>query len=385
MPERRYQEVVEAIQARNFRQGTQWVLLATFITQALFFANYCLHLNSYSARSQGLAAAQLLACLMLILLFKTQVSEVRPACRWVRVGLAACCGLAWSTLSINIVESWMEFQSTKQIFVLGCLSMVIGWYTSRTMLAIGTSMIMLSFVYLTYLYSGFQSVTTYLSVLKFPVLVLLSAHFLRKWYFFGMDRYTENLKLIARFKQETYLDPLTNVANRRGFDKVLAEAVTQPGRHGNRFCLVLIDIDYFKLYNDNLGHDYGDHCLRKVAQLLQSVVDRNNDSLCRIGGEEFAVLLDGCDLRAAEQVVTAMIAALRRDNIPHPASPVSHRVSVSVGVAQWRAGDTQQTLFRRADQALFAAKRNGRDGWVSDDGGLPASSPVPAELKEQQY
>ncbi|SDI82585.1 diguanylate cyclase (GGDEF) domain-containing protein [Ferrimonas sediminum] len=381
MPERRYQEVVEAIQARNFRQGTQWVLLSTLITQALFFANFYLHFHSYSHRVLGLAAVQLLACLVLILLFKTQVSEVTPTRHWVRVGLAAFCGLAWSALSINIVESWMGFQSTKQIFVLGCLSMVIGWYTSRTMLAVGTSMIMGSFVYLTNIHSGFQSVTTYLSVLKFPVLVLLSAHFLRKWYFFGMDRYTENLKLVARFEQETYLDPLTNVANRRGFDKVLTEAVAESGRGGKRFSLVLIDIDYFKLYNDNQGHDYGDHCLRQVAQLLQSVVDRNNDTLCRIGGEEFAVLLNGCDLRAAEQVVTAMIAALRRDDIPHPASPVSHRVSVSAGVAQWRAEDTQRSLFRRADQALYAAKRNGRDGWVSDDGALPSSPTVTTELK----
>ncbi|MFD2111710.1 diguanylate cyclase [Thiorhodococcus fuscus] len=160
-----------------------------------------------------------------------------------------------------------------------------------------------------------------------------------------------------------HLDPLTGLGNRRLFDESLNDEWKRALRTGNRFSLIMADIDYFKRYNDRLGHLAGDACLTSVAEAMASVAKRPGDRVARIGGEEFAFLLPNTPsedaLGIAEQV-RHRIEALR---IKHPNSPIANHVTISLGVAELipNPGRVPSDLIEAADTALYAAKRQGRN------------------------
>jgi diguanylate cyclase (GGDEF)-like protein len=178
----------------------------------------------------------------------------------------------------------------------------------------------------------------------------------------------------ARLHQLSMIDGLTHVANRRRFDESLREewrrAQRAAGdritdRHGTaheHMALLLIDIDYFKQYNDHYGHLAGDACLQEVAQLISGGIRRSGDLVARYGGEEFAVLLPATPLAGAFGVAERIRQAIWQRALPHAASPLG-RVTICIGVADTQgtgcAGETD--LIRLADAALYAAKKNGRN------------------------
>lgn len=156
-------------------------------------------------------------------------------------------------------------------------------------------------------------------------------------------------------------DGLTGVANRRHFDETLAQEWERAQRAGTALALVLLDIDYFKRYNDHYGHQAGDDCLRRVAQVLRDSVHRAADLVARYGGEEFVVVLPDTPTAGAVVLAEAMCQAVSALAIPHAASPLG-RVTVSLGVAgaipQLR--HDASLLIKCADQALYQAKAAGR-------------------------
>lgn len=160
-------------------------------------------------------------------------------------------------------------------------------------------------------------------------------------------------------------DGLTGLANRRYFDDILAQELARARRHGHPLALVMVDVDDFKPYNDHYGHLAGDHCLVQVAAVLKAHVQRPSDLAARYGGEEFAVIAAHCDLEAALALAEILRARIAGLGLPHAASPRGH-VSVSLGVAVMQAeegedGGDARELIRRADKALYLAKRQGRD------------------------
>ncbi|WP_374676218.1 diguanylate cyclase domain-containing protein [Ideonella sp.] len=160
-------------------------------------------------------------------------------------------------------------------------------------------------------------------------------------------------------------DGLTGIANRRRFDRRLREEWQRAQRHGVPMALLLADVDHFKAYNDHYGHPAGDDCLRRVATLLQGCAQRSSDLVARVGGEEFAVLLPHTGAAEAEEVASRCLQALRRQALPHAASPTAAHLTLSIGVARLAGpGDTPDELVARADRALYEAKRGGRDGVV---------------------
>ncbi|WP_159881359.1 sensor domain-containing diguanylate cyclase [Paenibacillus puerhi] len=159
------------------------------------------------------------------------------------------------------------------------------------------------------------------------------------------------------------IDSLTGVANRRGFD----ENYAKEWRHGLRFStplsLILLDIDYFKNFNDNCGHHEGDACLRQVAEALKRAAKRPGDLIARYGGEEFVVVLPITDERGAAYVAERLRQEVELLALPHPSSEVSAYVTVSLGHATMvPARDlSSRELLVRADQALYRAKQEGRN------------------------
>ena len=159
------------------------------------------------------------------------------------------------------------------------------------------------------------------------------------------------------------LDALTQVANRRRFDEYLKKIWLILVREQLPLSLLLCDIDFFKLYNDNKGHQAGDECLYQVAQAMKNAVKRPADLVARYGGEEFAVILPNTPAEGALQVAQEIQSAIRMLYIPHPKSPISEFVSLSLGVSctiPWYKG-APEVLIDAADRGLYQAKQLGRD------------------------
>ena len=164
-------------------------------------------------------------------------------------------------------------------------------------------------------------------------------------------------------EEQTRLDAATGLSNRRHFDELLDAEWKRAARSRQPLALVLADVDCFKAYNDSSGHQQGDACLRRVAEVLRSGVHRAADVAARYGGEEFALLLPGVDEATAEELAEAVRAGLEALAIPHRASTAGPVVTLSAGVAAAvpdRRG-TPADLVAAADRALYRAKQGGRN------------------------
>ncbi|MBU1357888.1 MAG: diguanylate cyclase [Gammaproteobacteria bacterium] len=186
-----------------------------------------------------------------------------------------------------------------------------------------------------------------------------------------VKRLTDELRNIAT------TDALTGLANRRIFDTTLDQECQRTARNGSSLCLLMIDVDHFKLYNDREGHPAGDECLRQVARVFYAAGQRAGDLVARIGGEEFAILLPETPPAGALQIGQRVLQAIRQAAIPHLSSPTASHLTVSIGVgclagtgivvpagvalASDPVRPAAAELLHRADEALYAAKRAGRD------------------------
>jgi diguanylate cyclase (GGDEF)-like protein len=153
-------------------------------------------------------------------------------------------------------------------------------------------------------------------------------------------------------------DGLTELLNRRAFDDTFAALFARKERFGERFALVLMDLDHFKSINDSYGHSAGDEVLRVTAARMMTDL-RPFDQVFRVGGEEFAVLLSGADSPAARQIANRLLQAIASHPIPIPSGELS--VTASIGVVTDLAGSDPTTLYEAADAALYHAKTTGRN------------------------
>lgn len=176
----------------------------------------------------------------------------------------------------------------------------------------------------------------------------------------------------SELTQLTLTDGLTDMPNRRAFDQYSDQAWRQARRLGNSFLLVLLDLDYFKSFNDRLGHPAGDKALQQVAMLLLDWTRRASDMAARIGGEEFALIMLGLTESQAEERLSALRNAVENLGIHHPDSEVSNFVTASIGavlVSEFHQTTVQlhlSELIVLADKALYAAKAKGRNRVVME-------------------
>jgi diguanylate cyclase (GGDEF)-like protein len=164
-------------------------------------------------------------------------------------------------------------------------------------------------------------------------------------------------------------DGLTNLANRRCLDETLDREYSRALREQTPLSFILLDLDYFKSFNDHYGHQAGDDCLRAVSRAVSGFVRRPGDLAARYGGEELAVILSNTDAAGAAQVAEAVRAKIEALRLPHARSPLSGgAVTASVGVSTLAPGETAggvQRIVQRADEMLYEAKRRGRNRVVS--------------------
>ncbi|MCW2481356.1 diguanylate cyclase domain-containing protein [Candidatus Symbiopectobacterium sp. NZEC135] len=169
--------------------------------------------------------------------------------------------------------------------------------------------------------------------------------------------YMDNMQEIA------WLDGLTGLHNRRRFDEMLKQDWLLCRREQRPLSIIMLDVDFFKCFNDTYGHQKGDECLQAVASALQKTLHRPMDMVFRYGGEEFACLLPMTDLAGAQESAQKMLDAVKALKIPHAASSASPFVTISIGIAcEIPQKDTGEIdLLTHSDHALYQSKRDGRN------------------------
>ncbi|HEH4313826.1 TPA: GGDEF domain-containing protein [Klebsiella pneumoniae] len=193
----------------------------------------------------------------------------------------------------------------------------------------------------------------------FTAILLYGRRILQRWYDEAWDTHQENMQLIQRLESIANQDALTGTANRRALNAYLAAIWQQK----TPLALMMIDVDYFKRYNDRYGHQAGDECLSSVAQVLKMAVRAEGDLVARYGGEEFVVVLPGVSLAHATAIAERIQQKIREAGLPHAASAVASEVTVSIGIVASDGTVPIETLIARADSALYQAKNKGRNQW----------------------
>ena len=161
-------------------------------------------------------------------------------------------------------------------------------------------------------------------------------------------------------------DGLTNIRNRRFFDETFEKTFNEIKRDKKSLAVLMIDIDFFKPYNDNYGHGQGDETLRKVAKALEKTIKRASDFVARYGGEEFVILLKGINKDGVETVANNLLNAVRELKITHEFSKIENYVTVSIGVSYYNSSSdiTKLELLLKADETLYNVKNSGRNNFA---------------------
>lgn len=210
------------------------------------------------------------------------------------------------------------------------------------------------------------TIFTWLLVLLFGFLVLRQLRASQRSQQALMHTQDELTRLNGTLSDLAMLDGLTGLGNRRQFDFYLEMSLRGAA---SPVSLIMFDVDYFKRYNDEYGHIAGDRCLQEVAAVLKHLPLRSTDRVTRYGGEEFAIILPGTHTRDAEKVAHRALEAIRRAALPHEASELPEKiVTLSAGISASPPGETPDALKLAADQALYMAKKAGRNCIAGSDG-----------------
>jgi diguanylate cyclase (GGDEF)-like protein len=259
------------------------------------------------------------------LLYVMRMRDEKPEQLWVMVGMFAACIDVWLTL-------------------YGGARFSLGWYFAK-------------------ITSLFTSMTVLISQL------------------YGITRLYHSIAGANKILMtQANQDGLTGLSNRRCFDQMLEIEWNRARRDKRSLALLMIDVDYFKKYNDCYGHLAGDDCLRQIAQQLLSVINRPGDVAARYGGEEFVVVLPNTDVAGARLVGERLLLNLTAASIPHAHNQPLCHVTLSIGVSAMvpGPGSSTSTLALAADKALYAAKESGRNQVCTAPRELFASSTPPA-------
>lgn len=169
-------------------------------------------------------------------------------------------------------------------------------------------------------------------------------------------------KQLVEANQNLMVDHLTQAYNRRSFDEHLKKCIKMHEFSGSPVTMLALDIDFFKKINDAYGHDIGDFVLIECVKILKEVFNTPNDFIARIGGEEFCVVLSDCEENQAVRRTEELLERIRKEVFVHGKFDI--RFTLSVGVAQLKAGENKEVWHKRADEALYHSKKTGRNRWT---------------------
>lgn len=276
----------------------------------------------------------------------------------------ALLSIFWISIAFDVYMAWYDSSSAETILLIAFFVFMLGFHTQPTLLAISLPLLVLGSLYFMLIgeyYNGLADL--FASMIIFPVFYLFFRQTISKFYHQAKEKYIENIRLIERLKEVSITDELTGIGNRKAFNQWLEKSFELSRQQKSSLSLVILDIDYFKQYNDTFGHPVGDRCIKQVAQILAGKCHRKTDQVCRIGGEEFALILLDTDAAQAAKLVQRIMEELAMINIIHPNSDISDRLTLSFGIAQYQQQDVEE-LYKQADQALYDAKHSGRNQYA---------------------
>jgi diguanylate cyclase (GGDEF)-like protein len=179
----------------------------------------------------------------------------------------------------------------------------------------------------------------------------------------NIKKMEDNIRWLEIEVEKIYFDALTGIYNRRYFDECFNRLTKTLSRSGGILSLIMIDIDFFKAYNDIYGHTEGDKCLKIIAEALAGTIERSDDFAARYGGEEFVVVLPNTNESGARMMAEKLLENIRNRRIPHRKSDAASFVTVSIGVTTGAMSHTQSAddYVKRADEMLYVSKHSGRN------------------------
>ncbi|MDC4428390.1 GGDEF domain-containing protein [Acinetobacter baumannii] len=287
------------------------------------------------------------------------------------VGIGSSAAVAITFILINVLENGQDnvlFHAAMMyaiVIIYGAVGMrfytaiIAGWVGGLIGILVSTylnGVIDWTFLNRTYTFSSFLGMT----------LAYATDRQHRENYLQNCMIELNRIELMQQAQQLSLLsqqDALTGLANRRYLDETLDNEWRRALRHETPLTIMMVDIDFFKPYNDSLGHLKGDQCLKDIATAISSIAARSGDLVARYGGEEFLLLFPMTNAQQAKIQAERLMNAIKKIAIVHPCSSVSPYVTISVGVATTipRLNDSISAFVSRADHALYQAKTNGRN------------------------
>ena len=341
------------------RTGFSWVLLISALLLASMITYHIIFI-----RGSGYSNYPNLALATLLLISAALVYLTGKRSRWRRQlwPLSSfVLTLFWILISYDLYSFWNDRANAESILMFAFLVFMLAFHSFPRLLLSSLPWLVLANIAVLLSEDSPESVIeTVISLITYPLIYIFSRNTIGRFYNQASEKYLENIRLINQLKTISITDELTAIGNRKAFNQHLELYTDLARRQGDNLSLVILDIDYFKQFNDAFGHPAGDECLRRVAAVLSQQCQRQTDKVARIGGEEFALLLADTDSQQAAQQVEQIKQALYQADIAHPDSEISDRVTASFGIAQYQQEDVE-IFYKKADQALYKAKENGRN------------------------
>lgn len=352
--------------------GLRWFWVINLIAILFLLSRFYIYWDAHMVPSMAMPwhyewQLIFMALVSLLLPFLWRRLSRQPASVWRPWlwGCALCWGAAWALTghTISLVDPRGGFSLSFNMVSLLLLTALIAFYSEvRLFYCLAAAPLLFLLIRAGHSPSPINLV----NVLATGMLVVVlesGRRMLNGWFELAVSREHDNLVLARKLDAMANSDPLTGVANRRYFSTVSEQILQEVQSHQEALALILLDVDFFKRFNDSYGHQQGDECLIAVADCLRLSLREPTDVVARYGGEEFVILLHGADGTAAEAVARRIAAELAVCAIPHETSGVAERVTISQGIALWRQGESIAELLARADQALYLAKEEGRNGY----------------------
>ncbi|MGF1760964.1 GGDEF domain-containing protein [Photobacterium sagamiensis] len=346
--------VHDELEKKVIRGGFAWsifTVLGFYLIIGFYLNIFQVSLTDIGSIHYGLGLASLAIGL---LAYRLQKPEDVCIKWWVLSSIFIC--FSWVILGLTTFLAWGGIDEAEKIWIIGFMVMLMGWHINSLMLVINLLIMISSYVALAYVTREVTGYTTFMIILSGAKFLLLFAVFqasIGRLYKLAKHQYKARYDAVNK-------DELTGVLNRRGFNDGLRAAISLAERKNIKLSLLAMDVDYFKQYNDSLGHPAGDACLVKLAGTVLRECSRETDIVARVGGEEFAIILTGCNENKALMVANRIQNAIKAAAIPHPQSAVSDFVTVSIGITEYSGNDPER-LYHNADRALYKAKYLGRN------------------------
>lgn len=352
---------------KNLRIGFIWASKISLVV--LILMTVILYIEFFNQKYQDLIhamlyfAMQVLLCLLGGVFF--HYHKTLKHYKVITSLYALIFGVSWGISIINLDHIYHAYVLIEIIGNLLFLIILLGFYTSRSAVYLAILPILIFTTWYNVADPRFDFLFSLMKLATTIIILESGRRVLFKWFTTRITQEHENNRLMKQLSLLSLTDQLTNINNRRFFDLTIDEQIIKAKHHHHPLSIILIDIDYFKLFNDNLGHVKGDICLKSVATTISESLLRETDSVSRYGGEEFVVLLPNTNSKGASCIAHRIQQNLSTLAIPHPCSQISQYVTVSQGIATLEVNQCPTQLIEIADNYLYKAKESGRNQYCN--------------------